>query len=499
MEISSPVLHASAIKFLEDGDEPEAADLLRECRVNAYPSGDTWFVGDEVCEALHVEVFGSRRAYEVLTDKQHEITSSIRKAIEATIPPLTYVKHFTEHAIPVDEDEALSIIYKTKSTSNASTVVEDIWLDPPPNRDQVRTRRIIRSELVDNVHSARARVKLCIAHQRRHSARDPWEDIDGFNLATLKAGQEMKLALNADETLFLYDTLAHLLKITENGIPDGEREFSLVDSTSATVVKGRAAELIQKMTEQASEEFWDAVEQIQPNLFRAVALTKLHEIRERAVKTFERQLSSGNWSEGDWQKFFENNTWIFGYGLRYQFLSTVVAQPNYGGTTVTGQGGQRGDFLAASEADMRFTVVVEIKKPGSRLLEAQLYRSKVHALGKDLIGGVTQVQSNCRTWEMFGSQLPDNREHLEFGTAPSYTIQPRAILIIGNLDELDSHPKLTTFELFRRNLQNPDVITFDELLARSKHLLLTEERSLKPNAEAHLIDEGVFDEEEADF
>ncbi|SIO26913.1 hypothetical protein SAMN05444166_3360 [Singulisphaera sp. GP187] len=35
MEISSSVLHASAIKFLEDGDEQEAADLLRECRVNA--------------------------------------------------------------------------------------------------------------------------------------------------------------------------------------------------------------------------------------------------------------------------------------------------------------------------------------------------------------------------------------------------------------------------------------------------------------------------------
>ncbi|WP_074307959.1 hypothetical protein [Singulisphaera sp. GP187] len=115
----------------------------------------------------------------------------------------------------VDEAEALSIIYRTKSTSNASGTVDDIWIDPPPNRDLVRTRRIIRSELVDNIHSTRARVKLCIAHQRRHSAKDPWEDVDAFNLATLKAGQEMKLALNADETLFLFDTLAHLHEITK--------------------------------------------------------------------------------------------------------------------------------------------------------------------------------------------------------------------------------------------------------------------------------------------
>jgi hypothetical protein len=498
MEISSTVLHASAIKFLEDGGEQEAADLLRECRVNAYASGDTWFVGDEVHEALHVEVVASRKAYKILTDGLNEITSLILNAIEATIPPLTYIKHFTKHGMQVGEHEALSIIYRTKSTSNASSVVEDIWLDPPPDRDEVRTRRIIRSELVDNIHSARARVKLCIAHQRRHSAKEPWEDVDAFNLATLKAGQEMKLALNADETLFLYDTLAHLHKLTENRIPDGECEFTLVDSTAAAVVKGRAAELIQAMTEQASEEFWDALEQIQPNLFRAVALTKLHEIRENAVKTFEEKLTSGDWDEGDWQTFFEDNTWIFGYGLRYQFLTTVVAQPNYGGTTVTGRGGQRGDFLTASEADLRFTVVVELKKPGSRLLETQLYRNKVYVLSKDLIGGVTQVQSNCRTWEIHGSQLPDNREQLESDEAPSYTTQPRGILIIGNLHELDNYAKRTTFELLRRNLQNPDVITFDELLARSKHLLLNEEHNLRPGTDAHGTSKSN-DDEEIDF
>jgi hypothetical protein len=97
-------------------------------------------------------------------------------------------------------------------------------------------------------------VKLCIAHQRRHSSKDPWEDVDGFNLATLKAGQEMKLSLNADETVFLYDTLAHLHKMTEKGIPDGECEYTVVNSASAMLVKGRVAELIQALNQEASEE-----------------------------------------------------------------------------------------------------------------------------------------------------------------------------------------------------------------------------------------------------
>src|SRR5262245_57326288 len=92
MEISPSILLATAVKFLEDGGDQEAADLLRDCRVNAYPSGDTWYDGDETLEALHVEVFGGRQAYDVLNDRGSKITESVRRAIAAAIPPLTYIK-----------------------------------------------------------------------------------------------------------------------------------------------------------------------------------------------------------------------------------------------------------------------------------------------------------------------------------------------------------------------------------------------------------------------
>ena len=85
---------------------------------------------------------------------------------------------------------------------------------------------------------------------------------------------------------------------------------------------------------------------------------------------------------------------------------------------------------------------------------------------------MTQIQSNCRTWEIEGSRTDDNREMLEDRSCN--TIQPKGILVIGQTNQLDSHSKRTTFELFRRNLQNPHVITFDELFERAKHLLLVE-------------------------
>lgn len=482
MDTPPEIILASAIEFLDEGGETDAAGLLRECSLDVYESGDTWFVGDEVHEAVHVEIRARRGVYELLTGGNGPLVTAIRDAIDAALPALTYIKHFTVHARQVDPDDAFSILYNTHSTSDVSATVEDIWLDPPANKDSALTRRILRCELVDNIHSDEARVKLCITHQKRHSRNDPWEDADAFSLATLKAGQSVKLSLNTGETYFLHQALAGLYVVTAAGIPDGPREFTVVDSKSAVVVKGRAAELVRQLTEDATDEFWEAVGRLQPYLFRAVALTKLHEIRETAVKDFERHLKTRDWEENDWQAFFEANTWIFGYGLSYRFLSTITAQPNYGGTTILGTGGQRGDFLTATMAERRFTVLVEIKKPQTSLLEQQLYRNKVHVVGRELTGGVSQLQSNCRTWEIRGSSDPDNQEIL-IRSGEIYTIQPKGILIIGHSDQLSTGAKRNTFELFRRNLQNPEVIMFDELLERSKHLLLNEQKNMASQAE----------------
>ncbi len=72
--------------------------------------------------------------------------------------------------------------------------------------------------------------------------------------------------------------------------------------------------------------------------------------------------------EGWWQRFFEDNKWIFGYGLNYQILRQEADQPHYGGTNLQGRGAQRGDFLTATLGDIGFTVLVEIKTPKTTLL-----------------------------------------------------------------------------------------------------------------------------------
>ena len=90
-------------------------------------------------------------------------------------------------------------------------------------------------------------------------------------------------------------------------------------------------------------------------------------------------------------------------------------------------------------------------------------------MGRDLTGGVSQLQVNCRQWEIDGSRTEQNMEALRRESIS--TIRPKGILVIGHTAQLDSISKRSTFELFRRNLINPEILTFDELYERAKFIV----------------------------
>ena len=56
----------------------------------------------------------------------------------------------------------------------------------------------------------------------------------------------------------------------------------------------------------------------------------------------------------------------------------------------------------------------------------------------------------------------------------TFILQPRSYVIVGSLVQLTGDSggpipdKVRSFELFRRNLHEPEVITFDELVARAE-------------------------------
>jgi hypothetical protein len=194
--------------------------------------------------------------------------------------------------------------------------------------------------------------------------------------------------------------------------------------------------------------------------------------RREVLEGFARGLKTRPEAETEWQNFFERNKWIFGYGLNYQILRQERTQPYYGGTRVDGRGGQRGDYLTSTLGDIKFTVLVEIKTPGTPLLQGkEEIRSGAWSWSKELTDALSQIEANIDTWNKQGSTQPDNRDDLE--RRGVYTVQPKGIIVIGTLSQLNSRSKRETFQRFRRSIHGIEIITFDELYERAKYIVET--------------------------
>ncbi|TAL63082.1 MAG: DUF4263 domain-containing protein [Legionella sp.] len=355
-----------------------------------------------------------------------------------------------------------TIIYSYNSTSSSSAVIEDIEFSRTSS-----TRRLIRPTIIENKEQPDASVKIEIIHQR--AEKGIFEDISTEKLSQYKAKEIGKLILNSEETRSLFNHLCNLYLLhKENGVPIGSRNFEFDDDSKLMRIDSERAAIIETLIQQGySKEVWEKLVENSPDLATKLSLARIYQTRITALEQFETMLLC-NHSEQDWQTFFEKNNWIFGYGLNYKILKTVTEQPHYGGVAIEGVGANKGDFLSATQGYLKFTVLVEIKRSDTKLLELKEYRNDVVLPSEDLIGGVSQLRMNGRTWEQQGAQSPKNRDLLEENS--TYTIQPRKILVIGNTNELNNRVKRENFELFRRGQSDIEILTFDELLHRAQFI-----------------------------
>jgi hypothetical protein len=284
------------------------------------------------------------------------------------------------------------------------------------------------------------------------------------------------MALDCYQTYRLHMTLADLHKVSADGLPEGGKKLAVVDPDETTLLDGEPRRTLEALLKSEGEDLWPLLEQLRPGLLQAVALKKQHQERSRMVDFFRKALTNPDHKEDKWQRFFEQQAWVFGHGLDYRFLHRIQAQPHYGGTEVAGTGAVRGDFLMATKARIGFTVLVDIKTPFTQLLGNRQYRNKAWEIGPELAGGVAQVQAQCATWAAEGARQEENREALL--KADIHTCEPKGILIIGTTAQVAGDPcKRATFERFRRNLHNPQILTFDELLARAEFMVAEPDHS----------------------
>lgn len=354
--------------------------------------------------------------------------------------------------------------YITKSTSRNTAKVSDIVIHETGN-----TRKILRPELIEiNPKNPAAGVSASIIHQKK--SKDGWVDITDTPLSKLKAGEMKTIHLDSQTTLNLFQELLKLYQLhSEAGVELGETKFVVGHANEMIRVDSQRAELVRKLVEQDhSEEVWTQLVETNPDLATRLSVVQLHQSRSKILEQFHQMLTQEN-KESTWQDFFEDNKWIFGYGLNYQILRQTINQPVYGGQKVTGSGAHRGDFLVATSAGSKFTVLVEIKTPQAFLVR-QKYRNDTYLPGVDVVGGVTQLRANASLWENEGSRTSANRDLLEADGI--HTLQPKKILVVGNTKQISNEKsKRDSFELFRRNQVDVEILTFDELYERAKFIV----------------------------
>lgn len=196
--------------------------------------------------------------------------------------------------------------------------------------------------------------------------------------------------------------------------------------------------------------------------------------RRQGLEEFERELAEGSWSETSWQDFFERQSWVFGYGLDYRIMRPFDRE------MVVGAGGTDDRDRPTVDYLMNFTdysVLVEIKRPDTPIFaQRRAGRSGTWRFSNEFMDAVSQVLEQKAEW-LLQAQTGQNHDKSGERKLETRTRDPKAILVIGSAAEIsavgnrrDAEVRRDTFELFRRDTRNLDIVTFDELLDRARFI-----------------------------
>jgi hypothetical protein len=193
------------------------------------------------------------------------------------------------------------------------------------------------------------------------------------------------------------------------------------------------------------------------DLHREIELVTLEELMERIAKKIEQKTHT----ERHWQEFLTTNAFVL--QLAFNLPAVIFdEQVSVGGTRFDGRGGKLADYLLRL-GGLGNLAIVEIKRPATKLVETTQYRKGLHAPSGDLSGAVSQVLD-----QRHKLQLEINNKKVSSNVFDVFTYAVPCIVIAGVMPAIETEKK--SFELYRHNLRDVVVITFDELLIKLRSL-----------------------------
>lgn len=167
--------------------------------------------------------------------------------------------------------------------------------------------------------------------------------------------------------------------------------------------------------------------------------------------------------EKKWQEFLAKHNWVFSYMFSYPVM-LFQKEAFVGGKNLSNKNGKVTDFLIKNALSEN-VAFLEIKTHRTALLgNKKAYRGNdVYSMSKDVTGGIAQVLDQRDNFQkQFSLHLYNSSEAFE-------TLNSKCVVLMGMLDGM-SKAEIKSFELFRSNCKDVELIAFDELLARFQNL-----------------------------
>ena len=200
---------------------------------------------------------------------------------------------------------------------------------------------------------------------------------------------------------------------------------------------------------------------------------------EGLISHFEKLLTRGH-TEKQWQEFFTVNPFALSLVFGYPVIN-VHGKASVGGRRLSGQGEKYTDFLVKNSMTHN-TAIIEIKKPNTPLLMQSEYRNGVFPPSTELTGAITQALDQRHFFEKEIAQIKENS-----GIYDIRTYSVHCCLIVGTIPEDEAKQK--SFELFRGNSKDVEIITYDELLAKLRNLLV-----FLSSQDSELVPDGILND-----
>lgn len=200
-----------------------------------------------------------------------------------------------------------------------------------------------------------------------------------------------------------------------------------------------------------------------------------------AVEAYREEYNSeikGSGEEAVWHHFLKTNQWLLGINLDVRFIKDFTDEVSVGNPDTENQGNPKVDMMGISD----YTVLVEIKTSHTKIFtetKTSEARAGTWSFTTQFIEGFSQCLAQKFGWdnESSGKKLVKDSEVLS--QEEHRTLDPKTIYIIGNKSkeipqtsmEVDVILKRDTFERFRRNNRNVEIITYDELYERANFIV----------------------------